>query len=719
MSSESGKNISFYPCAGRREYSRIMKLSPEERKQQRLPFRKISTRTLSLNDVFDYITDERNKAVTEEIRSCVNNDVRRLCKSYLCDFVVFAGVPERRIEKREDGTEYTSQRKRANFTKNAVFSSLITIDLDHLSEQGIDLAELREALRQDSEIGLRLMFVSPSGDGLKLICKSRRGFDSPQTYRREYDALANYLQKKYRKAYSSFEVDESGKDICRSCFLCYDADAVICPAITEFDSEKYPAPVVERNVPERKYSGLYFEDDGIEDLVRRVEAAGIDIAPTYREYFPLVCSFSSLGERGREYLHRVCSLSPKYSPDDTDFDFENNVPDEKQDIGYFVNLCKANGIDVKREKKLKFEDYRQLSERNREIMDNAPKQAENSQKSNYAKYLETPTRESLKERVSRKKEGIETPYKFGETNTGQTDNLTLRSGAITMICGKTSHGKSKFLQNLALGIARQAKEDESVLYFTLEEEPTEVTLQIANVAVGERLSRYTTKNIDQIRRYYQTGNYLHIPTEAKDIFGERISSFESLLFGGRLRILYPDTAASPELVEIVRYLCSQMKVKAVFIDYVQLLYNGTKGRRDRKDEIADVCDDLLKLAIEEDIPLVVAAQLNRLAENPAQMSEDNIADSSDLSKYANTIVCLWNSTKSEVSKFDNEARSKLEKRGFTLGKAGKIYAKLSKNRGGTPNIDAVFDFDGASGVIAPNDDMPEEIAKPKNLILEY
>ena len=46
-----------------------------------------------------------------------------------------------------------------------------------------------------------------------------------------------------------------------------------------------------------------------------------------------------------------------------------------------------------------------------------------------------------------------------------------------------------------------------------------------------------------------------------------------------------------------------------------------------------------------------------------------------------------------------------------LGTAGKLYGVLRKNRGGTPNIDASFAFNGTTGRIEPGDvedDLPED-----------
>jgi hypothetical protein len=65
------------------------------------------------------------------------------------------------------------------------------------------------------------MFVSPSGDGLKWIIP----IDLTKAKQADYfKAIANYVKKTYQ-----LEIDHSGKDISRACFLPQDINAFINP----------------------------------------------------------------------------------------------------------------------------------------------------------------------------------------------------------------------------------------------------------------------------------------------------------------------------------------------------------------------------------------------------------------------------------------------------------------------------------------------------------
>jgi hypothetical protein len=96
-------------------------------------------------------------------------------------------------------------------------SGLLAVDFDHLP----NLKEVRQALLADDYFETQLLFVSPSGDGLKWIIP----IDTSQTPHAEYFAAVSY----YILQTYSIEVDKSGRDISRACFLPHDPNAFIHP----------------------------------------------------------------------------------------------------------------------------------------------------------------------------------------------------------------------------------------------------------------------------------------------------------------------------------------------------------------------------------------------------------------------------------------------------------------------------------------------------------
>ena len=154
--------------------------------------------TLRLHQVFALITSDKYKRITEELRAITNVKEARKFKANRFDYVTLSGTFEKRSDK--------------NLLKH---SNLLTIDFDHLE----NLQELRTQLLNDEYFETEMLFISPSGDGLKWIIR----IDISEVTHSEYfTAVANYIKHNY-----NIEVDQSGKDVSRACFLPYDPTAFL------------------------------------------------------------------------------------------------------------------------------------------------------------------------------------------------------------------------------------------------------------------------------------------------------------------------------------------------------------------------------------------------------------------------------------------------------------------------------------------------------------
>ena len=158
------------------------------------------TRLISLTDVYQLIKGETYAACTSALRNLQDAKEARKYKARNFDYVTFSGT----FSKRND----------ANLQKH---SGLITIDFDHIA----DLPLLREKLLDDPYFETQLLFISPSGDGLKWVIPADLSRVKHQDF---FRAVANYVQHAYK-----LEVDQSGKDVSRACFLPHDADVFIHP----------------------------------------------------------------------------------------------------------------------------------------------------------------------------------------------------------------------------------------------------------------------------------------------------------------------------------------------------------------------------------------------------------------------------------------------------------------------------------------------------------
>lgn len=345
-----------------------------------------------------------------------------------------------------------------------------------------------------------------------------------------------------------------------------------------------------------------------------------------------------------------------------------------------------------------------------------------SREGEFANLLTLPTTEGIASRRKEKPTGVSTGYAFRHGD--EMEELLLPSGALTYVCAPTSHGKSRFLQNLAINLATDNKEG-TTLYFSYEESQTDVETELLNVYANVELSANNLRTLGAYYRYGDTSKIKGMASrsqrdqaEAREklqAFKEREAKFDELLTSGKLRVFYEDYD-SKTLIEAIRYIAKQTKVKAVFIDYIQLLHkNGT--RLQRKEELKEICKDFMTLAVETRLPIVLAAQLNREASSPLDMAVQNIAEASDIEHSANIVLLLWNSRVKPIPQKSSYYKNKdgdlsteaaaLEAQGFEIGEEGKLYATLAKNRGGARGLEAIFDFCGTTGKIEKNYEEPK------------
>ena len=705
---------------------------------------------LSLEEVWSYISGKETlwvfkggerdnlintgtlQEVTDRVRSLppeVYGD-RRKGKVTSLPLVTFGGV----FSKREGaGLQETS--------------GLVHLDIDHISGlPGVSLERLKESLSKDREIGLRLIFTSPSGDGLKLVCKTSGEITDPESYRREFETLNYFVSQKYSIPIGSIGLDRGISDISRGCLLCFDYSSVLQDWEDTFHPESHPLPKVEVQRPRREaprageevtpWDWNSFEEETlIPALFERVPEAFPDMDFRWRGdswESPRKLDGSS------PKIHRTekTIISTKY-PGIVLEQGGDRVPivkyyQERNSLQYgeaLRELSQICGVE---------EEYKDLSRRYAKQMNKqetntrqkpsegagnpsslravaeppsqTPTEAELEEK--YKDYL---TIQDLKEIASAKREGIKTGYTFRNSQ-GKEEEFIIPSGGLTIVGGQSSHGKSRLLQNISLRIAEEEYNQGGegiVLYFAFEETLLEVVTRYANIQVGiPHLSQYpSTSNSEVFRDYFQTGTLSKSPQGTRQEALPRLSSFVDRLYKeGRLRIYYSPELYSGDLCSLLEFLSTKYRIKAVFLDYLQAIYKEGY-RKDRREELREICKDLNKTSKELDIPIVLSAQLNRDTPSPSEMSGSNIAESADITRYADTILLLWDSVKirdlKDRDKYLNSQEYKLlQERGFTLGEPGKLYAVIDKNRGGTPDIDCILSYTPETGSIPSNEDLP-------------
>uniref|UniRef100_UPI004048898E DUF3987 domain-containing protein n=1 Tax=Algoriphagus sp. TaxID=1872435 RepID=UPI004048898E len=244
-----------------------------------------------------------------------------------------------------------SSRKDGGLIKH---SELLTIDFDHVA----DVTLLKERLIEDEYLETELIYVSPSGEGVKCIIKIDL---SKGTHREYFEAVSNYI-----KAIYSIEIDESGKDVSRACFLCHDADVFINPKYLgkgnpnptkPFDLDKWKTKATPKSEQKAKMTPVNNDTTShVEELIQQIESRRIDLTTTYTDWIRVGFALAhEFGEQGREYFHRVSQMHSKYSREECDRQYTNCLKSNGSGVGIgtFFQMCKDEGITyaIKREVK--------------------------------------------------------------------------------------------------------------------------------------------------------------------------------------------------------------------------------------------------------------------------------------------------------------------------------------------------------------------------------
>ncbi len=115
-------------------------------------------------------------------------------------------------------------------TENFAYCSYFILDIDHISEKGLERDQLRQSFLSDMRI--RLCFVSPSQDGFKLLFRLRDKCYDSGIFTLFYRVFASHFARQY---HLEQVVDSKTCDVTRACFLSYDSAAHYNPLAEDID----------------------------------------------------------------------------------------------------------------------------------------------------------------------------------------------------------------------------------------------------------------------------------------------------------------------------------------------------------------------------------------------------------------------------------------------------------------------------------------------------
>lgn len=119
-------------------------------------------------------------------------------------------------------------------TENFAYTECFVIDIDHISDNGMDIEALRAKLAADARV--LLLFTSPSGDGLKVMFRLRERCYDPAVYKVFYRLFSRSLSLRHDLRQV---VDSRTCDVTRACFISFDRAAYHNPDCEAVDLKEY------------------------------------------------------------------------------------------------------------------------------------------------------------------------------------------------------------------------------------------------------------------------------------------------------------------------------------------------------------------------------------------------------------------------------------------------------------------------------------------------
>lgn len=219
-------------------------------------------------------------------------------------------------------------------------TGLICIDIDEKDNPHLDMAEdVMPRLRE-----LPYVFYagkSVSGNGyFAIIPLLHKGL-----HRQHYCSLKHVFLE------MGINIDKNCGDVTRTRFISYDdnfymnENAELYDGLESEDEWKRNVPVFSvPNVGNLPENGLT-DEQKVDFCVRMIEERHIDITEGYSNWVSVGASLASMGERGRNYFHRVSRQNAGYKYGQTDRKFTNVMATMKKfNLGYFFDVCFRFGI---------------------------------------------------------------------------------------------------------------------------------------------------------------------------------------------------------------------------------------------------------------------------------------------------------------------------------------------------------------------------------------
>lgn len=254
-------------------------------------------------------------------------------------------------------------------------------------------------------------------------------------------------------------------------------------------------------------------------------------------------------------------------------------------------------------------------------------------------------------------------------------------GAITLIAGRPSHGKTTFMFNLLINLSK-IYTTKKFYFFSYEEQKKFILVKILNKIINKDiyLPEYPecNTNLEYLKSYIKDNRSDNNMIEA----GKTV--LKNLIENQKIEII--DISYSVEdLSSIINYLHSKEDIGAVFIDYIQRIRTKSKTQ-DKRNEIGYISDYILNnIAKKTGLPVILGAQFNRGSGESTKL--EHLKEAGNLEEDANLVLSVYQEAR------ENDSDENINR------KDADLEIKALKNRDGEVNRKTTLNFYRPTGHI--------------------
>lgn len=263
--------------------------------------------------------------------------------------------------------------------------------------------------------------------------------------------------------------------------------------------------------------------------------------------------------------------------------------------------------------------------------------------------------------LARTPEGLRTGY-------ADLDQFVrIPQGALTIVAGRPSHGKTTMMLNLLLALVRMNPE-KRFTFFSYEESRAKLLLKL--LLVLSKTVKNPTHNLGAYAHYLTEERQTKPVPEIEAAYALLVEYLES----GRLTVSDRMDPAE-DLASIIGQLSESGAYGAFFVDYLQKIPLRSAGAQ-RYLDIKQLSGLLLEQAVRHNVPIILGAQFGRdksTDDEKRPVRLDNLRESGDIEQDANLVLGLHNSSVAKMQEQDAELPRHVD-----------LEVHVLKNRDGAP-----------------------------------